>query len=906
MVIIKTHDEKLYEAAKAGDIRRVRKYLLKKADPTWRNYDEAGLTSLMVAAGKGNAEAVILLAADADAHVLNFATEEGWTALMWAAMNGHADVVRALVDAGVDTSLADKTGRRARDWAASQRHVAISFMLDSVEASKRGRHAGELREALWMAAKNGNVATVRQLLNRGGEPNWAPPDEKGWTALIVACAKGHVTTVKTLLARGASVDIAASTGVTPLMCASAAGKIAIVKELLAHHADVNAINEDGGTALHGAAFYGHLAVVQVLANRGADLNMTDKTGRTAQDLAKRSQHDDIVTWLQEKEEGDLAEQQREQSQDRNLSYEASESRLFEAVKWGDVQMVEELLGDGSSVNWQDKFGRTALMEACIEGHTDVVQVLIAHDANVDLATVSGITALMCAASFGYLDVVDVLIDAGANVMLCDKRGYSARDWAELKQHNDLASVLEGAEGDVFKQERMAVLGNSDEDVDGHDLPNCSPGFQGSLDDATPLMQAALIGELTAVDNIVSHDPDSINLTNEHGMSALMLAAIEGNTDVAQLLLGRGAAVDLADKNGHTALMHTAYCGHADIIEVLVDGGADLTLRNKVGRTASDVALAVGHTALAKRLQYTNRIGRQSSLHIAMGVFTPRRSSMAMTILESKPSPISDTASCSELSPPSSPDESSIGGSLSKSISVSMKPSFTMDDPLASPWLPHETLNGLLQFKQEFLRGVLDSADKIMVPTTFIILPVHPKDPRASNVLVECIVAFLERFIHIVSCARDNSMSPWTQADPPFYLYLVDEATGDIVLGDYQVYPIQVDPSSPQDYAFLSTSWPLIQAGLRWLHDANTVVGMLATVGVPSLKVNALKTIEDHVAKIVVKTAETQLNVDAGRTFVDLLNEKDPSRTFAGLMPISMPSSGQTLWTQRSRSTALAP
>ncbi|CAK4654993.1 unnamed protein product [Aphanomyces euteiches] len=898
MVIIKTHDEKLYEAAKAGDIRRVRKYLLKKADPTWRNYDEAGLTSLMVAAGKGNAEAVVLLAADADAHVLNFATEEGWTALMWAAMNGHADVVRALVDAGADTSLADKTGRRARDWAASQRHVAISFMLDSVEASKRGRHAGELREALWMAAKNGNVATVRQLLNRGGEPNWAPPDEKGWTALMVACAKGHVATVKTLLARGASVDIAASTGVTPLMCASAAGKIAIVKELLAHHADVNAINEDGGTALHGAAFYDHLAVVQVLANRGADLNMTDKTGRTAQDLAKRSQHDDIVIWLQEKEQGHLAEQQREQSQDRNLSYEASASRLFEAVKWGDVQMVQELLGDGSSVNCQDKFGRTALMEACIEGHTDVVQVLIAHDANVDLATVSGITALMCAASFGYLDVVDVLIDAGANVMLCDKRGYSARDWAELKQHNDLASVLEGAEGDVFKQERMAVLGNSDEQVDGHDLPNCTPGFQGSLGDATPLMQAALIGDLTAVDNIVSGDPDSINMTNEQGMSALMLAAIEGNTDVAQLLLGRGAAVNLADKDGHTALMHTAYCGHADMIEVLVDGGADLTLRNKVGRTASDVALAVGHTALAKRLQYTNRIGRQSSLDIAMGVFTPRRASMAMTILE-------------KLSPPSSPDDSSLEdfmglGSLSKSTSVAMKPSFPMDDPLASPWLSHETLHGLLEFKQEFLRGVLDSADKIMVPTTFIILPVHPKDPRASNVLVECIIAFLERFLHIVSCASDNATSPWTQADPPFYLYLVDEATGDIVLGDDQVYPIQVDPSSPQDYAFLSTSWPLVQAGLRWLHDANTVVGMLAAVGVPSLKVNALQTIEDHVAQIVVKMAETQLNVDAGRMFVNLLNEKDPRRTFAGLMPVSMSSSGQTLWTQRSTSTALAP
>ena len=37
----------------------------------------------------------------------------GWTALIWAAANGHVDCVRLLIDAGADTDASDNVRRRS-------------------------------------------------------------------------------------------------------------------------------------------------------------------------------------------------------------------------------------------------------------------------------------------------------------------------------------------------------------------------------------------------------------------------------------------------------------------------------------------------------------------------------------------------------------------------------------------------------------------------------------------------------------------------------------------------------------------------------------------------------------------------------------------------------------------------
>jgi ankyrin repeat protein len=66
---------------------------------------------------------------------------------------------------------------------------------------------------------------------------------------------------------------------------------------------------------------------------------------------------------------------------------------------------------------------------------------------------------------------------------------------------------------------------------------------------------------------------SPNLSNQFSWTLLMLAAMEGNTRIGELLISRGADVDATNNCGETALSLAAHAGHAPFIRVLLANGA---------------------------------------------------------------------------------------------------------------------------------------------------------------------------------------------------------------------------------------------------------------------------------------------------------------------------------------------
>ena len=66
---------------------------------------------------------------------------------------------------------------------------------------------------------------------------------------------------------------------------------------------------------------------------------------------------------------------------------------------------------------------------------------------------------------------------------------------------------------------------------------------------------------------------SPNLSNQFSWNLLMLAAIEGNTAIGELLISRGAELDAKNKFGETALSLAAHGGHIPFIQVLLANGA---------------------------------------------------------------------------------------------------------------------------------------------------------------------------------------------------------------------------------------------------------------------------------------------------------------------------------------------
>ena len=66
---------------------------------------------------------------------------------------------------------------------------------------------------------------------------------------------------------------------------------------------------------------------------------------------------------------------------------------------------------------------------------------------------------------------------------------------------------------------------------------------------------------------------SPSLSNQFSWTLLMLAAIEGNTEIGELLVSRGAELDSLNDFGETALSLAAQGGHTPFIQVLLANGA---------------------------------------------------------------------------------------------------------------------------------------------------------------------------------------------------------------------------------------------------------------------------------------------------------------------------------------------
>ena len=122
---------------------------------------------------------------------------------------------------------------------------------------------------------------------------------------------------------------------------------------------------------------------------------------------------------------------------------------------------------------------------------------------------------------------------------------------------------------------------------------------------TPLIHAAVLGELTVVD-LLSDQGANVNAQDEHGNTALIYAVQGGKLEIIEILLNRGASIDMQNKKGATALMYAAlgdddYEGRLAIVLFLLSRGADVHIKNKIGGTAFVMAKSEFNDATAQLL-----------------------------------------------------------------------------------------------------------------------------------------------------------------------------------------------------------------------------------------------------------------------------------------------------------------
>jgi ankyrin repeat protein len=335
----------------------------------------SGETVLMTAARTGDLETVRVLLRLGVIDINAKETIYGATAIMWAAAQRHAPVVRLLAEYGADVNL------QSRQFSNAERGAAFSTVI-------RGGFT-----ALLFAAREGAIDVVTTLIALGADLERADPD--GVTPLIEAIINGHLDVAATLVERGANVNRVDLVGRGPLFAAvemntiewtpnrpppritSTRDALDIVRLLLARGADADApltgqaparkgdaypdpVLIAGATPFLRAAKGADLAIMRLLLEHGANPNVSTSNGTTPLMAASG------VYW-------------------RDASSRAPERDAVEAAKL--------CVSLGADVNAVNDEGKTALHGAAARGSNLLAQLLADHGANLFARNAKGHTPL---------------------------------------------------------------------------------------------------------------------------------------------------------------------------------------------------------------------------------------------------------------------------------------------------------------------------------------------------------------------------------------------------------------------------------------------------------------------------------------------------------------------------------
>lgn len=421
-------------------------------------------------------------------------------------------------------------------------------------------------ELLCWAAGNGRADVVSASLQAGADPNAAmelhlppidPHDEhRRWTNADAFAKEDEVAHVH----------------LRPLGAAVHGGHVDVCRVLLDAGADVNADAGDGPPLVQ-AVNRGHAAVAELLIERGADLRARRPIGHSLLHDAASAAYADVVSVL------------LKAGADPKEMDDAGGTPIVVASIRGDVRIVRDLIAAGADVD------PPAPTPEAIKG--PLLKVIAAR------GTLNYAPPLVHAAGLGHVQVVGELLKAGADLNRTDSHGQTAYDVARRNNHVGVVRLLKEAgaatpgtarpvdlymaaeAGDVAGIDQalaggIALDGRSGESPEGlaallagQKPQDLAGALLGALQGENPALMSALESDAAALrEGAAWHE----------GMTALMVAAKEGQLAAVRSLLASGAKVGERSTDtfhaGYTALHYAAGGGHVEVMRALLDAGAD--------------------------------------------------------------------------------------------------------------------------------------------------------------------------------------------------------------------------------------------------------------------------------------------------------------------------------------------
>ncbi|XP_017854719.1 serine/threonine-protein phosphatase 6 regulatory ankyrin repeat subunit A [Drosophila busckii] len=569
-----------------------------------------GSTLMHIASLNGHAEcATMLFKKGVYLHMPN---KDGARSIHTAAAYGHTGIINTLLQKGEKVDVTTNDNYTALHIAVESAKPAVVETLLGFGADVHVR-GGKLRETpLHIAArvKDGDRCAL-MLLKSGASPNLTTDD--CLTPVHVAASHGNLATMMQLLEDGGDPLYKSNTGETPLHMACRCCHPEIVRHLIEtvkekHGPDkvttyINSVNDEGATALHYTCQItkeevkipeSDKQIVRMLLEHGADVTLQTKTAlETAFHFCAMAGNNDV---------------------------------LMEMISHMNPTDIQKAMNRQSSVGW------TPLLIACHRGHMELVNNLLANHARVDVFDTEGRSALHLAAERGYLHVCDALLTNKAFINSKSRVGRTALHLAAMngfthlvkfliKDHNAVIDILT-----LRKQTPLHLAAASGQ------MEVCQLLLElGANIDATddlgqkPIHVAAQNNYSEVAKLFLQQHPSLVNATSKDGNTCAHIAAMQGSVKVIEELMkfDRSGVISARNKlTDATPLQLAAEGGHADVVKALVRAGASCTDENKAGFTAVHLAAQNGHGQVLDVLKSTNSLRINSKklgltpLHVA--------------------------------------------------------------------------------------------------------------------------------------------------------------------------------------------------------------------------------------------------------------------------------------------------
>ena len=324
-------------AAANDDIELVRALIKAGANVTLKN--QFGTSAMTEAAILGSAPIIeALLKAGADANTRN---PEGETPLMAVARSGKVDAARRLLEAHADINAKEEWGgQTALMWAAAQGQAEMVKLLAANGADLNAR--GVIRQ--W----------ERKVIT---EPRPKDMNKGGFTPLLYAAREGCVECAHHLIAAGADPDLEDPERITPLNMALLNLHFELAAFMIKAGADVDKWDLFGRSPIYMAADVSTLPT----KGNGAMAVIPSVDSVTALDVAKMLLDAGANPNLQLKRRPPYRDVPQDRGGDTILAQGATP--LLRAARAGDAPFVDLLLKHGALVDLPSKEGVTPLMAA---------------------------------------------------------------------------------------------------------------------------------------------------------------------------------------------------------------------------------------------------------------------------------------------------------------------------------------------------------------------------------------------------------------------------------------------------------------------------------------------------------------------------------------------------------------